>query len=419
VRDAIATPATSRLLLRSVAAPGVLVATLAGPREDNVHLVVDTVRRTSSVVPTAYPNRFMWSGLRYWQQRIYRLEFLDSWFSDGAELRYRISSIDLTTGARRQGAEFVGAYVAWLPGPGLWLGLTRNRQGLLERYDPEALEPVERLGIGNSESPPRFAGEVLVFGGDGARPHASGPQRVASFTVVDPVEGRVIGTATARLENERVAAVAADRSRLVVGINSPADHRVRLESFGLGSQGLDWEWRGAGRIAGNIVFEGGRLIFPLEEADANSPGAPPGGGPSIVKASLDLGTGEQWSVAPLPANPSAPAVLPRWARVRLFAGSAAWRVEAAEEDVYWAYAPDRMPFRVTGEGAENGCRVVLDDQDSAPTPKMFIQANVVPVIVCGETVYESVGGGVILVKDFAGARGLDRVVKDLAIGLAR
>ena len=52
VRDALATPVTSRLLLRSLAAPGVLVAAPEGPRERTIHLVVDTVRRTSSVVPT-------------------------------------------------------------------------------------------------------------------------------------------------------------------------------------------------------------------------------------------------------------------------------------------------------------------------------------------------------------------------------
>ena len=222
------------------------------------------------------------------------------------------------------------------------------------------------------------------------------------------------------LENETVAAVTADRDRLVVGVNNAPAGRVRLESFALGPQGRAWDWRGAGRLAGNIVFEGDRLAFPFEEEGIVAPGPSPRPGPSIVRASLDLDTGERWSAAPLAPNPWVPDIFWRGERIRLFPASATWRVETDRADVYRVFAPDQPPLRVTGESVADGCRVVVEGQETNRDNQSVIspgESRVLPVIACKDTVYESVGGGVILIKDFAEGRGLERVIRDPRIGL--
>jgi len=214
----------------------------------------------------------------------------------------------------------------------------------------------------------------------------------------------------------------AERFIKVAEVDALPPGKMRLTSFALGARGRTWTWRGAGRLAGNMLIEGDRLEFQLSDEGAPSSGSASGAGPAIVRASLDLETGEQWLMAPLAPNTWTPASLfGRETRARIFPGLETWRVERDRDDVYWAFAHDRQPLRVTGESGPDDCHIVVDDQETtlhskyAPTGK----DHVIPVIACKETAYESIGGGVILIKDFAGGLGLERVIKDPRIGLWR
>lgn len=86
------------------------------------------------------------------------------------------------------------------------------------------------------------------------------------------------------------------------------------------------------------------------------------------------------------------------------AGGTVSHARRREGDCYWPAAPDRLPVRVTPESLETDYRMVLVDDETA-------------LIAWKDTVYESAGGGVILVKDFAAGTGLEQVIKDPRIGL--
>jgi hypothetical protein len=128
--------------------------------------------------------------------------------------------------------------------------------------------------------------------------------------------------------------------------------------------------------------------------------------------------------APLAPNSWAPGAIGPETRVRIFPGLATWRVERDTydpgRDVYRAFTPDRLPLRVGDGGEGNDCLLVIDDEASAFLQDFRFEAmpdHVIPAIACADTVYESVGGGVVLIKDFAGGVGLERVIRDRKIGL--
>ena len=219
---------------------------------------------------------------------------------------------------------------------------------------------------------------------------------------------------------------------------------LRIASVPITTDGSRWDYTADGVLGGNAVIDGERISFPAFEGDALA-GTEPGSGGTrthrIASESLPLrrvsvsrregarlGDDElplfPWNLArlirPYPVDfQTADELTELWRFSGAFvppgprrilpgcAESMVARGRAANDPLvdYWLPAPGRHPVGVEpgspGDPRESLVRF-SDRNDNWFEPGALL--------VEGETVYESLGGGVLLVKDFAGGKGLDRLL---------
>ena len=83
---------------------------------------------------------------------------------------------------------------------------------------------------------------------------------------------------------------------------------------------------------------------------------------------------------------------------RIFPGKAASvRMSLYIQDDYWFHSDREPPVQIVSAGEESGCRIIPFELDHP----LMLSWN--------ETVLESIGGGVVLVKDLADGQGLKRL----------
>jgi hypothetical protein len=254
------------------------------------------------------------------------------------------------------------------------------------------------------------------------------------------------------LRDERIVDATADREGLVFAIaggrvsaSGEAKSWVRIAAVPLRAGGPLWEYTADGVLGGNVVIEGGRVSFPAFEGDLpaervvdDGGGAPvhliaPGSLP-LRRVSLDRAGGARLSAEELPLHPwnrssglrplaasvrRAPELTELWrfreafrppGPRRILPGSAesiVAPVEAANFPLveYWLPAPGRHPLGVEPGPPGSMGKVLVRFSDRSGG---WVESGA--MLAAGDTVYESLGGGVLLVKDLAGGAGLDRLL---------
>lgn len=462
VRDIVLTPVKSRLMVRGMAGPGLLTCTPSGGQENRLHLVVDTVGKTTRLVPTPElaPN-VVGGGLTslwYRGRNVY-------YSRESGDLQ--LFRVDLLSGRHVAGEKLKYGGGRFFPGLPYWVrpSLPSSKKRRLLKFDPESLQVVKDLefdvGVGYwSDLRPVYVGNPSVFA-DEDRHSCDRPS--SSLVVIDPDDGREVARLLVGLNRERVVSVAADGDRVIVGVNGGdvlayADGRegfwYRVESFPIGPGGRRWTYRAEGRLTAPLAIDGGRAAFSAFEGRFPAPrekiaapeklldacnGKGMSAGPVVyegpeVNASritLDLGDGSRMTAEP--AAPESGDHVSGGGAVRrefhafcnfcvedlpvrqegargILPGMSLSRGRFPGDDAMWDEGVVRLPLEFTPWSVGEDFKVIVDG-----FRKYSVEPETEAQLLWQGTVYEPVGGGVILIKDLASGRGLDPVGSVLAL----
>lgn len=314
-----------------------------------------------------------------------------------------------------------------------------SRKGnTLLSLDPETLDTLETIAVPADASSPFFVGGGIVVFVD----HDKCLERAETpVSVLERGSGRLIERLTVQLENEKIIAVGGDRSAVyvVIGGGDLEQYRgggrgtwFRVESFPLGEDGARWTYDQEGLAGGNPVIEGDAVVFPAYEGKFPAPDAARSGGDQGVwgkveariplkRISLDRRTGARLGEAPLAPEAGF--------------GASKFRVDATQHlcDPFGSYslgeifsppAPRRIfPGKATSVRLNNyfheeywlpsdrdpPVKILPAAEEGSDLRIIPFEANLPLMLSWNDTVLESIGGGVILVKDLAGGQGLKRL----------
>ncbi len=432
IRGFLAAPLKKRLAFKGFAPPSTLICNITGQygydrERDRVHILVDTADGRTIVRQTP--------------------EFYDQIHADCREALCRgtdafgivardssgataLLKVDLLSGLKTYGPPISrgSPTTGWLvPGLDLTMAVDNGRGSFeLHRLDPVSLATEARVDLEEAAAWPAFiGGGFVVFADRTFRRNGA-----AAVIVLEEGSGKETARFHPRLGNEHLAAVAVDGSSIFLGINGVdleeyyAGHGGvwhRIERHPLSGEGEDWSRRREGWLASNLVPEGdeisflaleGKLPFPLTQKNP-------------VRVSLDRRTGEKlgettpgrcWSILP--------EVRTRWrddgyenVPVKLSRAD-----REAKEMIFFtnSLAGIQRIFKARPEYASEmflGHKEYLLPDDGKPPVQLalggqgeakMLGVNGYPVmrLLWRDRIYESIGGGVILVRDLAGGAGL-------------
>jgi tetratricopeptide (TPR) repeat protein len=334
---------------------------------------------------------------------------------------------------------------------GQQVSFNRSEMDLLV-LDPVTLVPLNRVMV--HRSAPSFIGNGLVVF---APPPDTDAADNALVVVIEQETGRERLRQNVPLHRERLVSAVADADELLVTINGGDMESLaaggkgnwyRVESYPIGSRGKRWTYEAEGWVAGNAAIEGDRVSLPAYEGrfklTASQPPDLPGqesreayrgptedakvkwilhGSYPLQRVSIDRRTGQRLAGTPMRSVGSDPGLheeaVPLYhgdsswfshlsggiftpiAGRRIFPGrdESIWDEEFDRFEEFWFYAPGREPVLVRTEFRERDYRVLANSGNPAGSwPRR---------LSWGDLVLESIGGGVILVKDFAKGKGLD------------
>lgn len=310
-------------------------------------------------------------------------------------------------------------------------------------------------------------------------PPAPGERVEVPLVVLDQTTGRELYRTSFTLENERIVAACADRTRLIVGIAgrdftpSALEGRTiwyRIHATPLAEGGKTWRAEGEGFLGGAMLLEERGVTFPLYEGPLPQPFTWETGGKVFYRfgahllplraITLDPGSGERLGSTELKVLPGegdfsgAPArVLPEQeaaasGRMPPRGDSEKHAVGSVQSTVYglmsrpatldplfvpealrrilpgtsqsvhaqfpWAhrnlflYHPDRQPLPVLSEDPVLRTKILFQPcEDCTAVSPEDIDAT---ILLWEDRLYFSIGGGVVLVKDFDGGRGVSPVL---------
>lgn len=460
VREALRLPTTGRLDFMAVAEPGVIVS---APRTRGSGRSSRFVTDTRTKVTTRVDVPELRDSSPPFER--YRGRILT-----GAETvpnGVRLLRVDLVTGERTRGRDVFRT----LGRPLRSMGAAAVADDALVVFDPESLEAGRRIALAKEWLPLCWDAEGVAvfsacfsFGSAFAEPEASG---TVPLVAVDTRTGEEPLRVDLPFAGERLEMAAADR-RAVYVLRSGSDLKASATGRGrwFSVEALDrgdgrrlWKYERDGFLAGQVLVEGDRLTFPAHQGKVSfapitdqsaldtlnasflrrkkkTGAAAPDPAWYIFedclfplsRISLSLATGEVAAAEPLPSEK------PCFHQQRPLSESAAADLSSAlraasppgprytfpgtlvsvadikhdfrrhsDESGWWLPSPASPPVPFLRAGADGGWHLVVRGD--------FAEADywTWTALVEGDRVYESIGGGYVLVKDFAGGAGLEDV----------
>lgn len=454
VKDLIRIPVKGHVEFTALAAPGKVVAALQSGARCGMHFLIDLATGLTQSTDTPELNAYCRTPPRpttYLGRYLYGPVPLD-------DRRVGVVRVDLSNGARIQSAPLGRSVLGFVRGMEVGaMVFGEDQRHWLVHLDPETLQVLNRIDVEYV----RLLAEESGFGIFAWSPSWDGESHVI---VVDLAQGREVFRKTMHLKNEKFIAATSDGETLYLGITG-GDHEallqgmrglwLRVEAIQISPRGVSWTFEEDGFFAGNFLLEGDLISFPAYEGGLPVKVELDTSGKKIAvirkkslplkKLSLQRATGKRvaeeavrvnaWDAKPSKHDVAAGNVRARceltWAEEgeehgptlvidgskgwklnristvfsppafrHIFAGSrnSAWH--GGETGSFWDYRDDREPLPLVAGGPNQGYYIARSACYPGSDNTLLVEKG---------RVYEPIGGGYILVKDYADGKGLDDV----------